>query len=121
MEEKEPKEYVKELVELLQQYFSKRLDLLRLEGIDIVTRIFSSLIVYVILAIMLFLILMLLSVLGGLFFAGIFHSHLAGFGLIVLLYTIIFFVIYGSRKNLVEKFFAPQFLKMIFNNEEDED
>jgi len=124
MEEREPQEegYVKEFIALLQQYIGKRFDLLRLEGIDIVTRVFSSLVVFVILSIILFLILMMLSVIGGLFFAALFHSYLGGFALIVSLYVLLFIIIYSMRTYLVEKVFAPQFLKMIFNNDdEDED
>jgi hypothetical protein len=124
MEEREPQEegQVKEFISLLQQYVGKRFDLLRLEGIDIITRVFSSLIVYVVLAILLFLILMMLSVVGGLFFASLFHSYLGGFGLIVSLYVLLFIIIFSMRTYLVEKVFAPQFLKMIFNNDdEDED
>jgi hypothetical protein len=116
--EKEETNIFNDLKYLVKKFISAKIELLKLESIDISTRFLSSLIFYFFICLIILLITLMISVLGGLYFSKLFNSNVYGFGLVCLIYIIFLIIILFQRKNIIEKVIAPKFLEIIFYEDE---
>lgn len=100
--------------DLIVQYISNRIELLKLESADISARVFSLFLIYFVLLFVLFIALIMLSILGGIYISSLLHSHIIGFSIVSGIYLILFLIMYLRRNTIAEKYLANQFIKSFF-------
>ncbi len=102
------------LREMIAQYVSKRIELVKLETADISARVLSLFLVYFVLMFVLFIAIIMLSMLAGILLSEKFKSFSIGYGIVSGVYLLLFVLLYVNRNSIAEKFLANQFIKSFF-------
>ena len=119
MEEIQPS-FFKETRQQLEQYIKDRVLLLKLQMVEKVSQLTALLFTGLTLALLAFFILLFLSIMAGYFFADITGSLYIGFGIVSVVYIVLFITIIKLRKKVIEKFIVDAVIK-IFMEKTDED
>ena len=119
MEEIQPS-FFKETRQQLEQYLKDRVLLLKLQMVEKVSQLTALLFTGLTLALLAFFILLFLSIMAGYFFADITGSLYIGFGIVSVVYIVLFITIIKLRKKVIEKFIVDAVIK-IFMEKPDED
>ncbi len=97
----------------LKQYFQQRILLLRLQATDKVSKIASGIITAVLMVIIGIFLLIFISITLGLWFAHITHSLVLGFGIVALLYLLIFLFILLFLGKILRNLFINKLISLI--------
>ena len=103
-------------------YIEDRLLLMRLQLVHKLSRLMGKAVSAFIIILLSFFILLFLSVLGGFLFSNLFHSHLIGFGIVLLIYIVLLAVmIVLTRRKVFTGFISSVLIEIIFEKNKDED
>ncbi len=112
--------FFKETRQHLEQYIKDRVLLLKLQMVEKVSQFTGLLFTGLTLVLLAFFILLFLSIMAGYFFADVTGSLYIGFGIVSVIYTLLFITIIKLRKKVIEKFIVDAVIK-IFIEKPDED
>jgi hypothetical protein len=104
----------------LEDYVGKRIELLKLELVERLSKCTSSIIVKLGLMYFLLLFLMFLSLAGGFYIGELLHSNALGFLIIAGFYLLLAFLLYIFRSYLVERPVIRSFIKLFFKSDKNE-
>lgn len=107
------KEKLPPIIDQLKEYVETRIKLAKYDAIDKSTSVLASMITDVIVAISLILTFLFLSFALAFYLSGLFHSYVAGFGCVALLYLIIAVIIILAKDKL-QKPLANLFIRKLF-------
>jgi hypothetical protein len=98
----------------IREYLEVRLDLIKLQTAEILSRLFSSALNTAIIGYLLFLILMFLSFAAGYFIASLLNSNELGFLCIAGFYILVLVIFLLLRKHIVERPVIQVIVKLLF-------
>ena len=122
MNEPDKSTFFIDLQGLVVDYVKTRLKLTQLVAFEKISKIVAYLVIGVILALLFFFGLLFASVVLGLFLSDLLGSLLLGFGIIALLYLVVFIVILGLRNKLIAPIIINSIIKILYErSQSDED
>jgi hypothetical protein len=122
MNEPDKSTFFIDLQRLVVDYVKTRLELTQLVAFEKISKIIAYLVIGVILALLFFFGLLFASAVLGLFLSDLLGSLLLGFGIIALLYLIVFIVILALRNKLIAPVIINSIIKILYErSQSDED
>lgn len=119
--EKDLGSFLEGLKNNVSEYMETRLQLTRVQAYEKIAKVSSVLFSSVILAMLFFFALVFVSVTAGFYFSEITSGYKSGFGIVALIYIVLFAFVIVFRKSLIEKAFTGIIIKELFENyDEDE-
>ncbi len=107
-----------DIVQLLKDYITGRIELIRLSAIERTTVVVSSMITGTVIALCSLMAFIFASLTLGFFLGELLDSLAAGFGLVTLLYIIIAVVVSVMKKNVISKLLQDKMIRIIFDKKE---
>jgi hypothetical protein len=92
--------YVKDSKPLVKEYLETRFELFRLHAIRLISQSAGYLVWILVSLFLLFLIMIFSGIVVGIWFSGLFHSYVLGFGLTTLIVIVVFVLLVVFRKAL---------------------
>ena len=120
MEEQKPS-FFEETQDLVEDYVSNRLKLLRLQTAEKSAKLVSLLLTVLVMALLCFFILLFLSITAGYFLAQKTGSLFTGFGIVAIFYVLLLVVILYLRKRVLDKYIADTVVRIFFDTTADDD
>lgn len=114
--EPEKRSYFEEVKELAANYVEDQILLLQLDTADKAAKASSAIFKIAVLAMLLFFIFMILTFLGGYYLSQLFSSIFLGFGVLVIVYIILIFVLLYSHRKYLDKYIVDKVIKSFFSN-----
>jgi hypothetical protein len=114
MPETEEQHKPKDLVELIKEYISTRIELMRLTAIERVTVVGSSLITDTFVVVLVVLTLLFTFLTLALYLGELLNSYAAGFGIVSLLFLVLSIVLIMIKDKIVERYLHDFMVKRIF-------
>ena len=122
MNEPDKSTFFIDLQRLVVDYVKTRLELTQLVAFEKISKIVAYLVIGVILALLFFFGLLFASVVLGIFLSDLLGSPLFGFGIIALIYLLVFIVIFGLRNKLIAPVIINSIIKILYErSQSDED
>ena len=122
MNEPDKSTFFIDLQRLVVDYVKTRLELTQLVAFEKISKIIAYLVIGVILALLFFFGLLFASLVLGLFLSDLLGNTLLGFGIIALLYLVVFIVILGLRNKLIAPVIINSIIKILYErSQSDED
>jgi len=118
--QEEKRGFFEETEELVEKYVNDRLLLLKLQAAEKTANLAALLVSGVLIAMLGFFILLFVSLMLGYWFSELTGSFFYGFGLLTLLYVILFVVLISIRKKVVNSFVENTIIRIFFDNQTDE-
>lgn len=115
MPETQDQKKSQDLISLLKEYISTRVEIARLSAIEQVTIVVANLITDTFVAVMAILTFLFASITLGLFLGELMDSYAAGFGIVTLIYLALALVMLFTKDKLVEGYLHDFMVKRIFN------
>lgn len=103
------------------EFLGNSFTLFRLQAISKLSKLVSMAIVMILLAVLGGMILLFLSLMGGYFFSDLFDSTIKGFGLIALIYIILFLLALKFSGRFLKRYIASRIINIIFEKTADND
>lgn len=120
--EKDFGSFIEGLKNNMVDYMEVKLQLTRVQTYEKISKVSSALFSSVILVLLFFFALLFVSVTAGFYFSKLMSGYLAGFGIVALIYVLLFAFVLLFKKSLIEKSFTEIIIKKLFENyDEDED
>ncbi|PWG82520.1 phage holin family protein [Pararcticibacter amylolyticus] len=105
-----------DIVSLLKEYITTKLELARLSAIERLTVVVSSLITISCVVVAALLTFLFASLTLAFFLGELLDSYAAGFGIVALLYLVVAIVIAKTKEKYINKYLQDFIVKLIFNN-----
>jgi hypothetical protein len=122
MNEPDKSTFFVDLQRLVVDYVKTRLELTQLVAFEKISKIVAYLVIGVILALLFFFGLLFASVVLGIFLSDLLGSTLVGFGIIALIYLLVFMVILSLRNKLIAPVIINSIIKILYErSQSDED
>ena len=122
MNEPDKSTFFVDLQRLVVDYVKTRLELTQLVAFEKISKIVAYLVIGVILALLFFFGLLFASVVLGIFLSDLLGSTLIGFGIIALIYLLVFMVILSLRNKLIAPVIINSIIKILYErSQSDED
>ncbi len=122
MNEPDKSTFFIDLQRLVVDYVKTRLELTQLVAFEKISKIVAYLVIGVILALLFFFGLLFASVVLGIFLSDLLGSTLIGFGIIALIYLLVFMVILSLRNKLIAPVIINSIIKILYErSQSDED
>ena len=122
MNEPDKSTFFADLQRLVVDYVKTRLELTQLVAFEKISKIVAYLVIGVILALLFFFGLLFASVVLGIFLSDLLGSTLVGFGIIALIYLLVFMVILSLRNKLIAPVIINSIIKILYErSQSDED
>jgi hypothetical protein len=113
--EKDSEKYFREVKEELTDYIKMRSDLFKVTAYEKISHVMSAMLLNVLIIITGYFTLLFISIMLGIFLSGITHSFFIGFGIITILYIILFLVLAVFRRKQLQLYFANIVAKILYN------
>ncbi len=113
--------FFEETQELVEDYVSNRLQLLKLQTAEKSARLVSLLLTGIVMALLCFFILLFLSLTAGYLLAQLTGSLFTGFGIVVLFYVLLLVAVLYLRKRFLDKYISNTVIKIFFESTADDD
>lgn len=122
MNEPDKSTFFVDLQRLVVDYVKTRLELTQLVAFEKISKIVAYLVIGVILALLFFFGLLFASVVLGIFLSDLMGSPLFGFGIIALIYLLVFIIILVLRNKLIAPVIINSIIKILYErSQSDED
>ena len=122
MNEPDKSTFFIDLQRLVVDYVKTRLELTQLVAFEKISKIVAYLVIGVILALLFFFGLLFASVVLGLFLSDLLGSPLFGFGIIAVIYLLVFIIILALRNKLIAPVIINSIIKILYErSQSDED
>jgi protein-S-isoprenylcysteine O-methyltransferase Ste14 len=122
MNEPDKSTFFVDLQRLVVDYVKTRLELTQLVAFEKISKIVAYLVIGLILALLFFFGLLFASVVLGIFLSDLLGSTLVGFGIIALIYLLVFMVILSLRNKLIAPVIINSIIKILYErSQSDED
>ena len=122
MNEPDKSTFFVDLQRLVVDYVKTRLELTQLVAFEKISKIVAYLVIGVILALLFFFGLLFASGVLGLFLSDLLGSPLFGFGIIAVLYLVVFMIILALRNKLIAPVIINSIIKILYErSQSDED
>jgi ABC-type glycerol-3-phosphate transport system permease component len=108
----------------VEEYVRDRIQLFKLQLLEKVSKIVAGMFSVLLTAFIIFFILLFLSMMAGYAFAHLTHSLFYGFGIVALIYIILFFIILKIKNKVIDVYITNAVIDIFFDKnatEEDED
>ena len=113
--------FFEETQDLVEDYVSNRLQLLKLQTAEKSAKLVSLLLTGIVMALLGFFILLFLSITAGYLLAQLTGSLFAGFGIVVVFYVLLLVVVLYLRKRYFDKYISNTVIKIFFESTADDD
>ena len=117
----EKKIFFEETQDLLESYLKNRLQLIKLQAGEKLTRVVTLLFSGLMIALCAFFILFFLSLMAAHYFSGIFHSQPLGFGMVALIYVALLLIVLLLQKKWLNEFVFAKVIRILFDSDDDDD
>jgi Protein of unknown function (DUF1469). len=114
-EQIKPEDFFAEIKQKIEAYINDRVLLFKLQSTKKVSKLISGLLVGLIVFFLLIFVLLFLSIAAGFYFSTLTHSAFYGFGIVAVIYLLLFFVIIKFRKPLIERPIVALIIKLLFD------
>ena len=121
MDEEQKQSFFAETQDLVEDYVSNRIQLLKLQTAEKSARIVSLLITVLVMALLCFFILLFLSMTFGYFLAQKTGSLFTGFGIVAIIYVLLLGVVLYLRKRVLDKYIADTVVRIFFDTTAEND
>jgi Putative Actinobacterial Holin-X, holin superfamily III len=111
--------FFEETQELIEDYISNRVQLLKLQVAEKSSRVVTMLFAGLVMGLLAFFILLFTSIMAAYYFSGIMHSQFYGFGTVALIYTVLLLLAIYLRKAWLDKFIFAKVVKILFESNTD--
>ncbi|MGV3705834.1 MAG: phage holin family protein [Arcticibacter sp.] len=108
-----------DIVSLIKEYISTKVELTRLTAIDKITTLVSSMITGAVVVVAMLLTFLFASITLALFLGELLNSYAAGFGIVALIYLALAVITNMSKEKYINRFLQDFMVKKIFNNKEE--
>lgn len=112
--ENEGQDFINDYKDRTLRYVSNQILLMRLRTVSKMSKLVAMAVKVFLLAILSGLILLFISFMGGFYFSGIFDSKAKGFGLIALIYLVLFLLIVTVGRTFFKKKITSMIIDVIF-------
>jgi len=119
--EEQKQSFFEETQDLVEDYVSNRLQLLKLQTAEKSAKLVSLLLTVLVMALLCFFILLFLSITAGYFLAQKTGSLFTGFGIVAIFYVLLLVVILYLRKRVLDKYIADTVVRIFFDTTADDD
>ena len=109
---------LEDLIDSLKQYLMLNIEILKLEAINHVSRIGSSLVGLLVVGIFAFLFVFILSLGVGFYLSALLGDTYIGFVIVAGFYLILTIILFAGRKKIIEKPLRDKIIKKIFEEKE---
>jgi ABC-type polysaccharide/polyol phosphate export permease len=120
MEEQKPS-FFEETQEMVEDYVSNRLQLLKLQTAEKSSKLISLLLTVLVMALLSFFILLFLSMTLGYYLAQKTGSLFTGFGIVAIFYVLLLVVVLYLRKRYLDKYISNTVIRIFFDTTADDD
>ena len=114
-EQNQAENFFADLKQKIEAYIQDRVLLLKLQTTKQVSRLITVLFIGLIVLFILLFIILFLSIAAGFYFSNLTHNTFYGFGIVAVIYLLLFFVIIGFRKVLIVKQITTLIIKILFD------
>jgi len=119
--EEQKQSFFEETQDLVEDYVSNRLQLLKLQTAEKSARLISLLLTVLVMALLCFFILLFLSITAGYFLAQKTGSLFTGFGIVAIFYVLLLAIVLYLRKRVLDKYIADTVVRIFFDTTADDD
>ncbi len=105
--------------EELTEYVKMRSDLVKITVYEKTSRVMSAALLNLLVIISGYFTLLFVSIMLGILLSRLTHNFLIGFGIITVLYIILFFFLAIFRRKQIENYFTNLIIKILFNERQD--
>jgi hypothetical protein len=117
--EKDSEKLFRELKEELTGYVKLRSDLVKITLYEKTAKAMSVLLINLLIIISGYFTLLFISILAGVVLAHLLHSWFIGFGIVTVIYIILFFTLAVFRRKQIQSYFTDTVAKILFNEFEE--
>jgi len=119
--EEQKQSFFEETQEMVEDYVSNRLQLLKLQTAEKSSKIISLLLTVLVMALLSFFILLFLSMTLGYYLAQKTGSLFTGFGIVAIFYVLLLVVLLYLRKRYLDKYISNTVIRIFFDSTADDD
>lgn len=100
---------------LVQHYIQNRLTLLKLKGTEKIAKLVSVMAIFIFVLLLVFLILLFISIMGGYYFAELTGSLFIGFGIVSGIYLFLLLLVLLVRKKYLDPFITDTVVRILMD------
>jgi ABC-type polysaccharide/polyol phosphate export permease len=119
--EEQKQSFFEETQEMVEDYVSNRLQLLKLQTAEKSSKLISLLLTVLVMALLSFFILLFLSMTLGYYLAQKTGSLFTGFGIVAIFYVLLLVVVLYLRKRYLDKYISNTVIRIFFDTTADDD
>jgi len=119
--EEQKQSFFEETQEMVEDYVSNRLQLLKLQTAEKSSKLISLLLTVLVMALLSFFILLFLSMTLGYYLAQKTGSLFTGFGIVAIFYVVLLVVVLYLRKRYLDKYISNTVIRIFFDSTADDD
>lgn len=119
--ENQGKVFFTEFKEKLTDFVANRVLLLKLQTVAKISKLASLAVIAMLVTIIASMFLLFLSLMGGYYFSEVFDNQFKGFGLIALIYLLLFVLVLFFIKKRLKKYISSLIINIIFDKTSDND
>ena len=120
-QDKQEPGYFEQTGQMFEEYVRNRLMLLKLRATEKTARLASLLVIFLVLMMLAFLILLFISMMAGYYFAEVTGSLFYGFGIVALIYVVLFVIVFLLRKKYFDPFITNTIVRVFFDKTADDE
>lgn len=117
--DKEKQTFFEETRTMVEDYVDDRILLFKLQASEKAAKLVSGFYIMFLIGLLLFIVLLILTVIAGYFLAFLTDNFIVGFGIMVIFYVIVIFVLYSMHKRFLGKRVMDAVVKFIFENKDE--
>lgn len=119
--ENEQQDYFSALEGKVGEYLQNRLLLMKMQAAEKSSRLAGILVALMVLLLVGFFVLIFISIMAGYLFAELTGSLFYGFGIITVIYILLFVLVLVLRKKYIEPYVTNTVIRVLFEKDEDEE